>query len=237
MKVTLLVSEWCPTCPNAERVWREVYQEKAFELEVLDVAQPEGRRLVADKLIKTIPATLVAGELAKVGVPSTGEARELVADAPDREGGVEGAERAAATLTMQRIPRHLVRAAVVYLVLGGLVLLGGGNLLGAGPGLFHLFTYGFVAFMIFGVAEHMLPRFTGHPVRTGWGQRAQVGLLHLGLWVFIGGRVAEEPPVAGAGAAVMWLGMLVAAGRLLPLVWVPSSGERAENSAQSKAVT
>jgi hypothetical protein len=237
MKVTLLVSEWCPTCPNAERVWREVYQEKAFELEVLDVGQPEGRKLVADKLIKTIPATLVAGELAKVGVPSAGEARELVADAPDREAGAEGAGRAAATLTMQRIPRHQVRAAAVYLVLGGLVLLGGGNLLGAGPGLFHLFAYGFVAFMIFGVAEHMLPRFTGHPVRTGWLQRLQVGLLHVGLWGFIGGRLADLVSVAGLGAGVMWLGVVAASARLLPLVWAPSSAERAENPAQSKAVT
>ncbi|HKJ88588.1 MAG TPA: thioredoxin family protein, partial [Gammaproteobacteria bacterium] len=152
MKVTLLVSEWCNVCPSAERVWRQVNGEKDFELEVLDVAQPEGRKVVAERLIKTVPATLVDGELRKVGVPGAEEARELVRCAPPRAGG--SVEQAAATMTMQRGPRHLVRSSVVYLALAGLTLVRWGDLLGGGIGLLHLFTYGFIAFMIFGVAEH-----------------------------------------------------------------------------------
>ena len=233
MKVTLLVSEWCPTCPNAERIWRQVHGEREVELEVLDVAQPEGRRIIADKLIKTIPSTLVDGELKHVGVPSVEEARELVQCAPPRTGGT-GEDLAAATLTMQRGPRHLVRASVIYLVLAGLVLVLTGDLLGrgtewlptgAGRGLLHVFTYGFIAFMIFGVAEHMLPRFTGRPVRTGWLQGVQAGLLHTGLWLFVAGRLAELTLLAGTGAGLMWLGLITAAVRLLPLVWLPSGPE------------
>ncbi|KPV39384.1 hypothetical protein AN478_11720 [Thiohalorhabdus denitrificans] len=236
MKVTLLVSEWCNVCPNAERVWRQVNDEKDFELEVLDVAQPEGRKVIAEKLIKTVPATLVDGELKKVGVPGAEEARELVRCAPPREGGAEGREEAAATMTMRRGPRHMVRSAVVYLALGGLSLVGWGDLLGGGIGLFHLFTYGFIAFMIFGVAEHMLPRFTGHPVRTGWLQAAQLGLLHGGLWLFVAGRWFDVIPVAGSGAALMWVGIGAAAARLMPLVWRPSTAEvAAERSSRTEA--
>lgn len=233
MKVTLLVSEWCSVCPVAERMWRQMHQEKEFDLEVLDVGQPEGRKVIAEKLIKTVPATLIDGELKKVGAPSAEEARELIAEAPDREGGVSQ-DQEAATLTMRRGPRHLIRSAVVYLALAGGMLVASGDLWGrpatwlspqAAIGLFHIFTYGFIAFMIFGVAEHMLPRFTGHSIRTGWLQSAQLGLLQAGLWLFVVGRVVAWTPLAGAGAAVMWLGVVVAVARLLPLVWRPSTAE------------
>ncbi|HKL77496.1 MAG TPA: thioredoxin family protein [Gammaproteobacteria bacterium] len=232
MKVTLLVSEWCSVCPAAERTWRQVAAEKDFELAVLDVGQPEGRRFIAERQIKSVPATLVDGELKKVGPPSAAEARALVAAAPERPGGA-AASQEAASLTMRRGPRHLVRAAVVYLVLAGLLLLVSGDLWGrsvawlsaeAAMGLFHLFTFGFVAFLIFGVAEHMLPRFTGHPVRTGWLQGAQIGLLQGGIGLFVVGRVLEVVPVAGTGAGLMWLGMVAATARLLPLVIRPSAG-------------
>ena len=230
MRITLLVSEWCSVCPTAERTWRQVHGEKDFDLEVVDVGQPEGRKLIAEKLIKSVPATLVDGELKKVGPPSAEEARGMVAEAPEREGGAAEAE-AGATLTMRRGPRHLVRAAVVNLALAGLMLVASGDLWGrpvawlspqAAIGLFHIFTYGFVAFMIFGVAEHMLPRFTGHPIRTGWLQAAQLGLLQGGLWLFVVGRLLAWTWLAGAGAGLMWLGVVTAAARLMPLVARPS---------------
>ncbi|MFA9459613.1 glutaredoxin family protein [Thiohalorhabdus sp. Cl-TMA] len=230
MKVTLLVSEWCSVCPNAERIWRQVNEEKDFELEVLDVAQPEGRKVVAEKLIKTVPATLVDDALKKVGVPGAEEARELVRCAPPREGGGEAREEAGATMTMRRGPRHMVRASVVYLTLAGLTLVGRGDLLGGGIGLFHLFTYGFLVFMIFGVAEHMLPRFTGHAVRTGWLPSAQLAFLHGGLWLFVAGRWLGGTEMAGGGALLMWGGVLAASARLLPLVWRPSTAERAASA-------
>jgi hypothetical protein len=48
MKVQLLVSEWCMPCRDAEQVWRRMAQQKAFAFEVLDVAQLEGRAVVAE---------------------------------------------------------------------------------------------------------------------------------------------------------------------------------------------
>ena len=221
MKVTLLVSEYCPTCPQTEAVWRQLHAERAFDLEVLEVTQPEGRRVVADKLIRTVPATLVDGELVSVGVPSWEEARERAQCAPPREAG--SGPQAGPALTMARGPRHLVRAAVVYLVLGGALLVAHGDLLAAGPGPVHLFTFGFVSFMILGVAEHMLPRFTGHPVRGGWWAAAQYAAMHAGLLAFVAGRFLEVSPLAAAGGVGLWLGLAVAMARLLPLVLRPAS--------------
>ena len=224
MRVVLLVSEYCPTCPRAEQVWQVVHAERDFEFEVVDVGQPEGRKLLADNLIKTIPATIIDGQLAHVGVPDMERARELVQCAPPRAEGQTVAE--AASMTMQRFPRHLVRAAMLYAALGALPLLEGGDLLGRGPGVLHLFSAGFLAFLILGLAEHMLPRFTGHPIRTGWPQWLQGGLLHAGLWGMAAGLFWSQRPLAAAGALLLWAGLVTAAARLLPLVVRPSVGEQ-----------
>lgn len=224
MRVVLLVSEYCPTCPRAEQVWQVVHAEREFDFEVVDVGQPEGRRLLADNLIKTIPATLIDGKLAHVGVPDLERAREMVQCAPPRAEGEGPAE--AASMTMQRFPRHLVRAAMGYAALGALPLLDGGDLLGRGAGVLHLFTAGFLAFLILGVAEHMLPRFSGHPVRTGWPQGLQAALLHGGLWAMAAGLAWPQRPLAGAGALLLWAGLVIGAVRLLPLVLRPSVGEQ-----------
>jgi glutaredoxin len=226
MRVVLLVSEYCPTCPRAEQVWQVVHGERQFDFEVVDVGQPEGRRLLADNLIKTIPATLIDGQLAHVGVPDMDRARELVQCAPPRAQGEVPAE--AASMTMQRFPRHLVRSAMAYAVLGALPLLDGGDLLGRGQGILHLFTAGFVAFLILGVAEHMLPRFTGHPVRSGWSQWLQGSLLHLGVWGLAVGLVWPHRPLATVGAVLLWTGLVTAAARLGPLVLRPSVGEQSQ---------
>jgi hypothetical protein len=90
----------------------------------------------------------------------------------------------------------------------------------------HLFTAGFIAFLILGVAEHMLPRFTGHPIRGGWLQAAQGVLLHVGLWGMAAGLLWSQRPVAAAGALLLWGGVVTAAARLLPLVLRPSVGEQ-----------
>lgn len=225
MRVVLLVSEYCPTCPRAEQVWQVVHGERQIDFEVVDVGQPEGRRLLAENLIKTIPATLIDGALAHVGVPDLERARELVQCAPPRSEG-EAAPAEAASMTMQRFPRHLVRAAMAYAVLGALPLLHGGDLLGQGPGWLHLFTAGFLAFLVLGVAEHMLPRFTGHPLRTGWPQAVQGGLLHLGLWGTAVGLAWPARPLAAVGALLLWGGLIAGAARLLPLVLRPSVGEQ-----------
>ena len=67
MKVQILVSKWCPVCPQAEKVWKAASQKVPMELEVLDVADREGREIVSNLRIKTFPAIVVDGALKAVG--------------------------------------------------------------------------------------------------------------------------------------------------------------------------
>lgn len=78
MKLQLLVSEWCPTCPTAEKVWSQAAANKGLELQVLDVGKPEGRRIVSDLGIRTVPAMVIDGKLRSLGVCTTGEAAAML---------------------------------------------------------------------------------------------------------------------------------------------------------------
>ena len=78
MKVQLLVSKWCPTCPQAERIWAEAAQKVSMDLEVLDVAERDGREGVSRLRIKTVPAVVVEGVLKTVGVQPLSEVLKLL---------------------------------------------------------------------------------------------------------------------------------------------------------------
>ncbi len=74
MKLQLLVSQWCPTCPAAEKVWSEAAGRKGLTVEVLDVSKPEGRRISSDLGIRTVPAMVIDGKLRSLGTCMLGEA-------------------------------------------------------------------------------------------------------------------------------------------------------------------
>ncbi len=74
MRLQLLVSQWCPTCPAAEKVWSEAAAREGLTLEVLDVGKPEGRRIVVDLGIRTVPAIVINGKLCSLGTCTLGEA-------------------------------------------------------------------------------------------------------------------------------------------------------------------
>ena len=80
MKVTLLVSDACAPCVQAERVWREVAAERALALTVVNLDRPDGRALAERLKIKTIPALVVDDVLVAIGVQTLEEARALIAD-------------------------------------------------------------------------------------------------------------------------------------------------------------
>jgi glutaredoxin len=74
MKLQLLVSQWCPTCPAAEKVWSEAAGREGLALEVLDVGKPEGRGITSELGIRTVPAMVVDGKLRSLGVCTVSEA-------------------------------------------------------------------------------------------------------------------------------------------------------------------
>ncbi|MGN2391856.1 thioredoxin family protein [Pelomicrobium sp. G1] len=217
MTVQLLVSEWCPTCPSAEAVWRQVAAEKDIRFAVVDLAQPEGRELASRLRIKTVPAVVIDGKLAAVGVQSPAEARALVAAAPPRPKG----RAYHVGMMLSRDNRAFVVSAMGYLVLSGLALLLQGTLLADGatrPVAMHLFGAGFVLMLIYGLGAHMLPRFTGNPIRGGAWAWLQLALAHAGVVAYASGFLLGSRWLAVAGSLGMWLALAVFAGRILPVL-------------------
>lgn len=78
--IQLLVSQWCPTCPQVEQLWQQIVNKTGAQLDILDVTQRPGRDLVATLMIRTIPATVIDGRLAFVGVPEPRAALEAAQD-------------------------------------------------------------------------------------------------------------------------------------------------------------
>ncbi len=67
--VTLVVAEWCPVCPSAKRLWAELREHYAFEYEEVDIASERGQALMTKHGIRSVPTTLLDGEVAFVGLP------------------------------------------------------------------------------------------------------------------------------------------------------------------------
>jgi hypothetical protein len=210
MRVQLLVSEWCVPCRAAEAVWQQLAREKAFAFEVLDVGQPEGRSVVARLGVRSVPSTVIDGTLKHIGVPSVGEARELVAGAPARERAL--AEHYVG-LSLEASSAWAICAAAAYLVLAGAAFL-----FEARAAALHLFGLGFGAFFVFGFGEHLLPRFTGAPIRGGALAWLQQALAHAGIVLLCAGLAAGLRGVAFAGGLAAWSALALFAARLAPLL-------------------
>lgn len=217
--VQLLVSEWCAPCRGAEEIWRRVAQKKSIVFEVLDVGQPEGRTIVSRLGVKTVPSTVIDGTLKHLGVPTAKEALELVSAAPDR------AEDESAThyvgLTLEATSGWAIASAVLYLALSGVALVFGGGIAGDPTwraAALHAFGFGFAVFIVFGLGEHMLPRFIGAPIRGGSAAWIQFGLAHAGTILLVCGFIANRRDVGVAGGLFAWAAFALFAARLAPVL-------------------
>jgi len=233
MKVELLVSEWCPTCPAAEQVWRDVLEERAFDFAVVDVAQPEGRALVARLHLRSVPSVVVDGVLQAVGVQTPEAARRLVAAAPLRTRKHRAYH---AGMMLSRDNRLWIVASMTYLAASALVLLASGGLLpdasgGGRSAAVHVFGAGFVLFLIFGLAAHMLPRFTGNPIAMAPWTWLQLGAANTGVPLLALGLWRDAPAASLGGGTLLWLSFAVFAGRLLPVLFPRAGAEPAAGEA------
>jgi cbb3-type cytochrome oxidase subunit 1 len=82
------------------------------------------------------------------------------------------------------------------------------------PAHMHANLLGFVAMMIFGVAYHVIPRFTGHPLHRPRLAAAHWWLANLGLAGMVAGFIAR-PHAGGAGIVLGLGGALAATGAYL----------------------
>lgn len=217
MKVQLLVSEWCVPCRSAESVWQDIAREKAIAFEVLDVGQPEGRAVVAQLGVRTVPSTVIDGVLRHLGVPTLGEARELVAAAPAR---AADAAQQYVGLSLGASSAWAISAAAVYLFLAGAAFFFEDAFSRAAA--LHVFGLGFAAFSLFGFGEHLLPRFMGAPIRAGRIAWLQQALAHAGTILLAVGLGAALAPLAFAGGVLAWAALALFAARLAPVLKQPS---------------
>ena len=218
-RVQLLVSEWCVPCRGAEEVWRAVARKKNIAFEVLDVGQPEGRTIVARLGVKTVPSTVIDGALRHLGVPSIGEATDLVAAAPDRTAAV--VESHYVGLSLETTSAWAIASAAMYLVLSGVALVLGGGLAGDPPwraAAVHAYGMGFVAFVVFGLGEHLLPRFTGAPIRGAGVAWFQFGLVHAATLLMVAGFLVDRRGLALVGGIAASGAFAVFAWRLVPVL-------------------
>ena len=113
--------------------------------------------------------------------------------------------------------RAFIRAALLWLCLGvtlGVAMTFSGFALAARPAHMHANLLGFVSMMIFGVAYHVLPRFSGSPLHSPRAAAVHVWLANLGLALLVGGWIARIW-LAGAMLAVQAGGLLSATGAFL----------------------
>lgn len=218
MKVQLLVSEWCASCHQAEKVWREVATERAFEFSVLDMGQPEGKALVSRLRLKTIPALIIDDELKGIGVQSIAEARKFVELAPPKI----HTSMQHAGLSLSADNRWFVLSGLAYLALGGAGLIIDGSLLSDGPArpvALHFVTLGFMVFLIYGLGAHMLPRFSGNPILQGIWPWLQMAAAHAGMLGYAAGFLFGFAALSVLGGVLAWLASLLFSVRLWPVLW------------------
>jgi hypothetical protein len=112
---------------------------------------------------------------------------------------------------MDSFVRRFIRSSLVWLGIGvvlGLVMALDGRWLALRPAHMHANLLGFVSMMIFGVAYHVIPRFTGRPLHSRRLPALHLWAANLGLAGMVGGFIVRMgAPDAGAP--------LLAAGALL----------------------
>jgi len=222
MKIELIVSGCCPFCLEAEKVWRAAAADHGCEFSVMDISRAEGAALAQRLKLQTVPALLIDGTLRAVGVQTPEEALTLLQ--PQRQEAHDRMQQMGLGFSPDN--RWFILAAQAYLMLAGLGLLMNGSFLSddaARPAFLHLFTLGFMLFMIYGLASHMLPRFTGNPIREGAWSWLQMGLAHGGVIGYAVGYLAGWPTLIVVGAVLAWLSLAVFAFRVWPVLWPTAS--------------
>ena len=131
-----------------------------------------------------------------------------------------------AGLTFSTDNRCFVSGAMVHLMLSGAWLLWHATLLpqdGTRVGGLQIFAIGFLLSLIYGLAAHMLPRFTGNPIVMGNWPWLQFAALHCGVFLLVGGALGRIGAAALAGAVLVWISLAIFAWRAWGVLWPASA--------------
>lgn len=118
--------------------------------------------------------------------------------------------------------RAFLVSGMIWLLVAAALLAWNGTLLSDGatrPAELHVFTAGFVLSVIYGLAAHMLPRFTGNSMRGGASSWLQLVLLQAGLVLFIAGFAVHDGRLALTGALLLASTTIIFVWRMWPVLW------------------
>lgn len=125
--------------------------------------------------------------------------------------------------TFSRDNRIFIISAQAYLMLAGIGLIINGTLLSdssSRPAFLHLFTLGFLLFLIYGLGAHMIPRFAGNPLPEDWKVWVQMGLAHSGVVAYASGYFFNFPLVTLSGAILAWTALFIFTWRMWQVLWL-----------------
>ena len=109
---------------------------------------------------------------------------------------------------MEIFVRGFIRSSLIWLGVGaalGLWMIFDSGVLAYRPAHLHANLLGFVSMMIFGVAYHILPRFTGRPLRSRRAALIHLVLANVGLALMVGGFMTRVSH-AGIGTLLLQVG-------------------------------
>jgi cytochrome c oxidase cbb3-type subunit 1 len=113
---------------------------------------------------------------------------------------------------MDPFVRNFIRASMVWLCTGvllGVLMSFSAYALVARPAHMHANLLGFVAMMIFGVAYHVIPRFSGAPLHRPALARLHFWIANIGLLLMVSGWLLR--PFASSGTRLLQAGGLLSA--------------------------
>lgn len=132
---------------------------------------------------------------------------------------------------MEWFARAFIKAALAWFAAGvtlGVAIAAHGTWIVYRPAHVHMNLLGFVTMMIYGVAFHVIPRFTGHPVHSPRLAVVQWWMANVGLLVFVSGfLVRPSSEVVGMPLVVVG-GVLsaLAAYAFVHNIWSTINGTR-----------
>ena len=80
MEIKLILSDVCPHCEEAEKIWRNLCENHAIEIHVIAQGQAEANQIISDKKIKSFPALIIDGEIRAVGHPTVETANQFFSE-------------------------------------------------------------------------------------------------------------------------------------------------------------
>ena len=123
---------------------------------------------------------------------------------------------------MESFVRRIIRASLLWLGVGVLIGLAmavwPGHALAYRPAHVHANLLGFVSMMIFGVAYHVMPRFTGNALHSRRAALVHVWVANAGLALLVGGWILRVHLGAPGVLAVQAGGAVSAVGAFL-FIW------------------